>query len=141
MTGFFTLPDYIFDFLKPDSHPDEDESCYYYYATCFNTVFSPCLKVFDMVRSDAMAYVYLTGNPYCNSARYCEYLCDNSMVMEYSQSTSRAYRVCAHFAIAGLVAIVGMYIKGSISLIVLLVIVGLALFISTFFISIHADAA
>ena len=61
--------------------------------------------------------------------------------MEYSQSTSRAYRICAHFLIAGIIAILGLYVKGSISLVVVLVIVGLTLFISTFFISIHADAA
>ncbi len=30
----------------------------------------------DLVRSDAYAYIALNGNPFCNSAKYCEYLCN-----------------------------------------------------------------
>jgi hypothetical protein len=33
-----------------------------------------CGALFDLVRSDAISYSVLTGNPYCNSAKYCEYL-------------------------------------------------------------------
>jgi hypothetical protein len=59
-----------------------------------------------------MGFIALTGNPFCNSARYCEYLCDKSVITSYSQSTSRVYRLCAHFFIAGLVVIICLYVKG-----------------------------
>jgi hypothetical protein len=88
-----------------------------------------------------MGYTYITGNPYCNSARYCEYLSDNSAVFEDNQSTSRMYRIAAHLLIAGLVGIICLYAKGKIVPTVILVILFSSLFISTFFISIHADAA
>lgn len=55
---------------------------------------------------------------------------------------SRAYRICAHFLIAGIVAIVSFFLQGaSTSVFVVLVVFIMALFIATFFISLHADAA
>ena len=138
MNGFFSILDYIFDFLKPNVE-ENPEGCY---TTCFTSCCSPCLSLFELVRSDAMAYVNLTGNPYCNSARYCEYLCDKSLLMDNSQSTSRAYRICAHLLIASIVAIVGMFVKGTgISILVIGFLIVMTIFVSTYFISLHADAA
>lgn len=138
MTGFFSIGDYIFDFIKPDEEENPDG----FYTNCFNSVCSICVRMFDLVRSDSMAYINLAGNPYCNSARYCEYLCDQSLLTESSQSTSRSYRICAHFLIAGGIAIAGLYLKGTgISLYTIGLLIVLGIFISTFFISIHADAA
>lgn len=134
MTGFFTLGDYIFDLLKGES----DGGCWDRFLGCFC---GPCLHLFELVRSDAMAYINLTGNPYCNSARTCEYLCDNSRVMENSQTFSRGYRISSHLLLAGINGILALYIKGFIAPSALLVIFALTFFISTFFISIHADAA
>lgn len=85
-------------------------------------------KIFDLVRSDAFAYINLTGNPYCNSARYCEYLCDKSHILEFSQSTSRTYRLSAHLIIAALVGIIALYIKGTISPYAVLLIMLLVIF-------------
>lgn len=88
-----------------------------------------------------MAYINLTGLPYCNSARYCEYLTNKTVLTEGSQSVSRTYRLCAHFLIAGAVGILGLYVKGSITAFIILFLIIVSLFISTYFISIHADAA
>ena len=66
MTGFFTVFDYLFDLLK-HSDKEEDGCC----DRCVKFTFGCCIKVFDLVRSDAMAYINATGNPYCNAARYC----------------------------------------------------------------------
>ena len=137
MTGFFSVEDFIFDFIKPDENANPD-GCY---TKCYGCLCKLCIGIFDLVRSDAMAFMSLTGNPFCNSSRYCEYLCDRSIIMDYSQSTSRAYRICAHFLILGIMAIFALYVKGSISIFALLVIMIQTLFISTLFISIHADAA
>ena len=137
MTGFLSLEDFIFDILKPDENANPD-GCY---TSCYNCCCILCIRIFDLVRSDAMAYINLTGNPYCNSSRYCEYLCDRSIIMDYSQSTSRAYRICAHFLVTGIMIILALYLKGNISIYALLVIMIQTVFISTLFISIHADAA
>ena len=136
ITGFLSLSDFIFDFLKPDenAHPD---GCY---TKVFQCLCVCCFKVFDLVRSDAMAFISLTGNPFCNSARYCEYLCDRSIIMDYSQSTSRAYRLCAHFLLTGIVAILALYVNGNISIYALITIMVQTIFVSTLFISLHADA-
>jgi len=89
-----------------------------------------------------MSYIYLTGNPYCNAARFCEYLCGQSVLTRNSQSISRFYRICAHFLLAGLASVINLIIQGSSkSVFVVLVVFILTLFLSTFFISFHADAS
>ena len=136
MTGFFSIGDYLLDLIK---HSDKEESgcC----AQCVDYVCTCCIKVFDLVRSDAMAYINTAGVPYCNSARYCEYLTDKSLLLEGSQSASRTYRISAHFLIAGAVGIFGLYLKGTIAALTILFIIMISLFISTYFVSMHADAA
>lgn len=32
------------------------------------------LNAIDLARSDAISFIILTGTPYCNSSKYCEYL-------------------------------------------------------------------
>ena len=89
-----------------------------------------------------MAYIYLTGNPYCNSSRYCEYLCDQSSLTRNSQSISRFYRISAHFLLAGLASIVNLFLQGpNKSVFTLLVVFILSLFVSTFFVSFQADVS
>lgn len=60
--------------------------------------------------------------------------------MNNSQSTSRVYRLCAHFLMAGIMLIFAMYVKGIISTYALIIIVVNTIFVSTLFISLHADA-
>ena len=132
MTGFFTIGDYFFDMLIKSS----SDCC----LGCLNVCCSPCLKLFEMVRSDAMAFIFLTGNPYCNAARCCEYMCDQSQFME-SQGVSRTYRLSAHILIAGINAILALYLKGEVSPMTLLIVICLSIFISTFCISVHADSS
>lgn len=92
MIGFFTLFDYVLDIFKarePDNtvyagspnqvNPNQGKGCYArFWDSCFCR---PCRKVNDLVRSDAMAYIHIAGNPYCNAARYCQYLSENSVVL------------------------------------------------------------
>ena len=134
--GFFTFFDFILDFLKPN-YVENPTSPYTY---CYQTVCGPFSACLDLVRTDAIPYVYLTGNPFCNSARYCEYLCGRSVIMENTHSTSRVYRLCAHFLLIGILVIFAMYVKGVISIYALTLIIVNTIFVSTFFISFHADA-
>lgn len=133
--AFFTFFDFIFDFLKPDESSDPN-SCY---SKFFNCLCSH--SIFDLVRTDALAYINLTGNPYCNSARYCEYLCKRSLILDNSQSSSRVYRLCAHFLLCGIMVLFALYVKGVISTYALIIIVINTIFVSTMFISLHSDAS
>jgi hypothetical protein len=89
-----------------------------------------------------MVFVNLAGNPYCNSSRYCEALCKRSPIAEYSQSISRSYRICSHFLLGGIVAAISFFLQGGqASVFIVLLVFVLTLFLSTFLISLHADAA
>jgi len=57
VNGFFFLPDFLFDYLR------------LIVSCCCNNL--DCLSCLDLVRTDTLSYVYLTGNSFCNSARYC----------------------------------------------------------------------
>ncbi len=74
MTGFFNVFDAIFDLLRP-----EQGHCSQFYIQCCSKLNFFFKDLFDFVRSDSLAYVNLAGNPYCNSSRYCEMLCNKSL--------------------------------------------------------------
>ena len=50
------------------------------------------------------------------------------------------YRLCAHFLLCGIMLIFAMYVKGVISTYALIIIAIDTIFVSTLFISVHADA-
>lgn len=132
MSAFFSILDYIFDTLRPDFDSNGPRMAFMESIDSF----------FDLVRSDTMAYINLSGNPYCNSSRYCEYLCKEAPASRNSQSNSRSYRICSHLFLAGLVSTINILLQGKeTSLFIALVVFILSLFLSTFFISLHADAA
>lgn len=121
INAFLFIPDTIMDIFK----------------LCFDIQF-PTL---DLVRSDAVGYVALTGSPFCNSARYCEYLVFESSLSDYSQSIFRTYRISAHIFLAGIVSVVGLYFKGTIEPYTVAATFVLGIFISTFMVSYNADVA
>lgn len=102
MNAFFGITDFIFDAIIPPL--DDGNSCYY----CINRF----AGFFDLARSDALSIVYLSGNAYCNSARYAEYLANKSSNTAYSQSASRIYRFSAHFSIAATASLIAFWIFG-----------------------------
>jgi hypothetical protein len=133
MNGFFGITDFIFDALIPNL--DDSNGCYY----CINRF----AGFFDLARSDALTIVYVSGNAFCNSARYCEYLTHKISDTAYSQSASRIYRLCAHFALAGVISLVafwGFGLKAEVSIPAMIVLLFISMGVATFFISLHADA-
>jgi hypothetical protein len=100
-----------------------------------------CCGPFDLVRSDALALVSLSGMPYCNSAKYCEYLTYESITSNSNQSVLKIYRIAAHLLIAGTVSILGLYIKGTIDPYTIGFTILIGIFISTYLISYQADPA
>ena len=100
-----------------------------------------CTSLLDLVRSDSFAFIALTGNPFCNSSKFCEYLTDCSLSCDGSQSAMRIYRICAHLIIVGVTSILGLYIKGEVEFYTIVAILILGIFVSTFIISYHSDAS
>jgi uncharacterized protein YacL len=121
INGFFYVPDMVVDILR---------------LWC-NISF----KILDLVRSEALAYVSLMSTPYCNSAMYCVYLSENTLISDYTQTIMRTFRIAAHVTIAGIVSIVGLYINGSVEPYTVAATFILGVFVSTFFISYNTDSA
>lgn len=133
MNAFFGIADFIFDALIPPM--DDSNNCYY----CFNRF----AGFFDLARSDSLTVVYLSGNAYCNSARYAEYITNKSSQTAYSQSASRIYRYCAHFALASLVSLAAFWsfgLSAEVAIPAMLILLFISMGVATFFISLHADA-
>ena len=65
LNAFFNLFDLISDLFKCDPK-GSCSKC----SSCFK-VCCCCDYVFELVRTDAYAYINLSGVPYCNAARQC----------------------------------------------------------------------
>lgn len=141
MNAFFGIADFICDALIPSF--DNDTGIFY----CINRF----AGFFDLARSDSLTLVYLSGNAYCNSARYSEYLAmKSSMTRRFkgsgeSQSASRIYRFAAHFALGGIATLVAFWIFGytfkhEVAIPGMLILLFISMGVATFFISLHADA-
>jgi hypothetical protein len=63
-TSFFAIFDLLFDIFKPSSKDGYYKSIWDCFCGCF-------MKIWDLVRSDAISFVILSGNAICNAARYC----------------------------------------------------------------------
>ena len=71
-----------------------------------------CNSLFDIVRNDAISMVILTGTPYCNAAKYCEYFWYESMTTEKTSSSLRIYKIAAHVLITVVSTIAGLFYLG-----------------------------
>jgi hypothetical protein len=86
-----------------------------------------------------MAYVIMTGTPYCNSAKYCDYFWYESMTTEKTQSSLRVYKIAAHAFVTLSATIAGLFYLGVIegSIVYFNLIGGMVL--ATFFIELPID--
>lgn len=130
MTAFFYFFGVVLDFI----------SCQPCTNYCTNMK-EDCLALLNLVRSDVMAYIALTGNPFCLSGHYCEYICNNTILNDDNQSYRRIYRLCAHICIAGLSLSCTMLTAENKSISAVGLVIFVSFVISTFFISLHADGA
>lgn len=134
MIGFFSIPAFILFLIKPVNP-------FSTYGRCYYGVFGWIDSFFDLVRSDAMAYINLSGLPYCNSARYCEFLCSNTQLFPGNQTVSVLYRVGAHSLLVAIIGIIALVFKTTLTIPALVFITLLSLFLVTYFISLHSDAS
>jgi len=80
--------------------------------------------------------------PYCNAARYCEFLSSNSPFYSYSQTTNRILRINMHIVPMFIVLCVGMGQMGaSATPYAILIVAILSYFIITYFLSYHGEKA
>lgn len=142
MTAVFWLPDLLFDIFRPR----REEGLY---GRCFGCLCGWLSSLFQLVRSDALAYVNLASLPYCNSSRFCDLLCRNSSMFHSSYSVSRVYfiltqfyRLGAHMWLGALLVALGWFYRGNAyTLLTAGLIFSVGLFLLTYFVSLHADAA
>lgn len=59
------------------------------YGQCYYPLCGWLTSLFELVRSDAMAYINISALPYCNASRYCEFLCNNTRLYSGNQSACR----------------------------------------------------
>ena len=105
------------------------------------------LNTCSLIRTDAYSYINLTGAPYCNSAKQCEYICHRSPVFEGSQSTIRIYRIGSHIMMISLVVLVSYYLSklsllnNEVSLMALVCVSFVTYCMAAYFLLVHLDAA
>jgi hypothetical protein len=102
----FFLPDLLLSVLRvtfPLIQCNQAGCCVQRCCFCF-------FNLFEIVRSDAYAYIHLAGTPYCDAARQCEYLCRRSRLFTGSQSTNKVnsilmqvYRLSAHLLLCSII--------------------------------------
>ena len=132
MTAFFSIFDYFFDLLRPASQ----EGCCF---NCYNSVCCWYKNIGELIRSDAMILVSLTGNNYWRSSRYCEYLNRRAPLTQFFQFSSRLFSLTAHLFILCLSLIFAIEAMGLNSMYAMIIIIVGSLTISTFFISFMPD--
>jgi hypothetical protein len=125
VNGFFFIPQAITDLVR----------------SCRNskTKTNTCLvNAVELARADALSFIILSGLPYCNSSKYCEYLWNESMISDQTQSSIRIYKLAAHMLIATIASMVGLFIRSELDPYLLAFTLVIGLFITTFFIEFNA---
>lgn len=140
MNAFFNILDFFLEALR--CYPDGTcPAC----APICGTLFGCCANLFDLVRTDVYSYTNLTGVAYCNSARFCQHLIENSRLFIGSQSLLYFYRISAYSFTIGVAVIATYFIEkaklGSIDYLSLLISALFAYCVLNYFVDLHADLA
>ena len=140
LNAFFNLINFFLEALR--CYPDGTcPLC----APCCTSLFNCCANLFDLVRTDVYSYINLTGIAYCNSARYCEHLIENSRLFVGSQSLLYFYRISAYAFTIGGTLIITYYIErskvDSVDYLSLLIASIFSYCILSYFVDLHADLA
>lgn len=125
VNGYFFLPQAILDLIRSCRNSKVKTDCWLYNAL-------------DLARADALSMIIVTGTPYCNASKYCEYLWNESMTTDQTQSSIRIFKLAAHVFIANVGSQIGLLIRGELDPYLLAFTLIIGLFISTFFIELNA---
>ena len=139
MNAFFELPTLLVELLV--CHPPA--CCGKCGGICHNAC--SCCNFFSLVRTDAYSYMNLTGIPFCNSARQCETICDNSHQFIGNHSAMKHYNFAAHVFCIALAFLVSYFVlkyrTENYGFWQIAIFVTMLLLCITYFIKIHSDAA
>ena len=112
---------------------------------CCHEVCCCCTSIFDLSRPDAYAYIHLSGIPYCDAARQCEAICEETNLFESDHTCIRLYRIAAQIFVVGLSALLTLIVFGAktsyLSTFALAVTVMYCYLMSTHFADIHSNGA
>lgn len=101
--------------------------------------------MYNLTRSEAMAYINIVPLPYCNASRYCEMLADDSGFYNRSQITNRLYRLCAHIVLMSIAVLVSAearkIVDAKMDIAGVLVMFAISMFTITYFIGFYGDIA
>jgi hypothetical protein len=102
VNAFFEIPTFVVELFV--CHP----------GTCCSKLGNICSKdcswigfIFDLVRSDAYAYIHIAGTPFCNSARESAKICSHNGSFVGNQNPIRSYRFIAHVFLVALTSLFG----------------------------------
>ena len=99
-----------------------------------------CQDFFNLIRGEAICYVSLTNQNYCNSARHCEFLSSNSRFYDYSQTTNRMFRINFHIVPLFIILVIAVAKMGPAATPYAIMLVAiLSYFMVTYFVSYHAE--
>lgn len=104
---------------------------------------SNCIKdLFNLIRGEVLYYIAMVNIPYCNAARYCEFLRNNSSFYYYSEITDRLFRINVHIVPVFIIMVIGIILMGpNVTSYAIMIITVLVYFIVTFFLSYHLSKA
>ena len=113
--------------------------------TCCKEVFYCCFGLFDLIRPDAYAYIHLSGIPYCNAARQCQALCEQTHLFNSQHTCIRLYRLAAQIFVVTLSLLLTFIIFRArtdfISMLVLALVICNLYMMCTHFVDLHSNAA
>ena len=125
VNGLFFLPQAVLDLVRSCRNSKiKTNFCF------FNAI--------DLARADAMSLIIISGTPYCNASKYCEYLWNESMTTDQTQSSIRVFKLAGHVFIANVGSLIGLLLRGDMDPYLLAFTQVVGLFISTFFIEFNA---
>jgi hypothetical protein len=140
LNAFFEVPTLLIELLV--CHPQT--CCSKLGTMCYNKC-NLCTCFFDLVRTDAYAYINLTGIPFCDAARQTSRLADRSNQFIGYHSAMKHYRFAAHVSAIAFSFLWAFWVLNYRTFNYSLWQVGILIMfiygIVTWFIGIHTDAA
>ena len=104
-----------------------------------------CTTFIDLARADTYAYIHLTGIPYCNAARQCQAVCEQTNLFSNNQTCIRLYRIAAQIFVVGLSVLLAFVLFKAkitfVNLLIIVVVICICYVMGTHFVDIHSNAA
>lgn len=123
---------------------DPRESCGKAHKCC-KSVCCCCYSLFDLARADAYAYIHLTGIPYCNAARQCQAICEQTHLFASDDTCIRLYRLASQVFVVTLSVLITMILfrarTNYVSLVTLALVICNCYLMGTHFVDIHSNGA